>query len=354
VRPPQLLAAMPWPCVLIVPSKRIGALNPAAEALFGKGLVGRPYALLRHPGLIAALDRSLQDRQPRNVIYLRNDGFQDVSYTVSCRAILAENSDRIDGILLSFEDMTHKERAEQIRRDFVANVSHELRTPLTSLMGFIETLRGAAQDDATARMRFLNIMQSEADRMNRLVADLLSLSTVEREERVKPSQDVDLHALLSMVLRSLEPMAEAEHVVFETRFAPRRFTVKADADQLRQVFANLLENAIKYGGSGGRVEIVTASKVHDAAIRAPSVRVDVRDFGPGIGALHLPRLTERFYRADPSRSPTLGGTGLGLSIVKHILSRHRGQLKISSTEGQGATFTVILPCEDDASDEASA
>ena len=246
-------------------------------------------------------------------------------------------------MLVSFQDVTHLEQAGQMRRDFVANVSHELRTPLTALIGFIETLRGAASDDAAARDRFLAIMQDEAGRMNRLVGDLLSLSRVEGEERVRPREEVDLSGQLGSVLNSLRPLAEEAGVAFWFDKPEAAVIIPGDADQLRQVFTNLIENAIKYGGSGGAVNVIVTVSERDPALRAPAVRVQVIDRGPGIDPMHLPRLTERFYRADSHRSRQLGGTGLGLAIVKHIVNRHRGRLRVESTLGEGATFTVILP-----------
>lgn len=236
-------------------------------------------------------------------------------------------------------------QAGQMRRDFVANVSHELRTPLTSLMGFIETLRGPARDDAGARDRFLGIMEDEAGRMNRLIGDLLSLSRVESDVRVRPRTQLDLTGVLKTTLRNLNPLAVENDVVLAPEIAEPPLVLLGDSDQLIQVFTNLIENAIKYGGSGKTVEIAVQSHLHDPALRRPAVHVVVRDHGPGIDALHIPRLTERFYRADNHRSRALGGTGLGLAIVKHIINRHRGRLKIASELGKGARFTVILPLD---------
>jgi two-component system phosphate regulon sensor histidine kinase PhoR len=230
-----------------------------------------------------------------------------------------------------------------MRRDFVANVSHELRTPLTALMGFIETLRGPAREDAAARDRFLDIMATEAGRMNRLVGDLLSLSRVEGEERVRPRGMVNLTGVLESVLRTLRPLAEDAGVMLEADLGDGPVEIVGDADQLMQVFTNLVENAIKYGASGKRVTVWMERADRDPALRAPGVRVHVIDYGPGVDPVHLPRLTERFYRADSHRSRALGGTGLGLAIVKHIVNRHRGRLRVASDLGQGAKFTVVLP-----------
>jgi len=227
-----------------------------------------------------------------------------------------------------------------MRRDFVANVSHELRTPLTALLGFIETLRNAAQDDPAARDRFLAIMEREAGRMNRLIRDLLHLSRVEAQERVRPTERVDLAAVIASAVAALRPQADGLGVRIAVDAGKGPWVVTADPDQMAQVFTNLIENAVKYGGSGGEV---TVALRHDALPAGPAVRADVADRGEGIDPLHIPRLTERFYRVDGHRSREKGGTGLGLAIVKHIVNRHRGRMKIDSARGKGSTFSVILP-----------
>jgi two-component system phosphate regulon sensor histidine kinase PhoR len=245
-------------------------------------------------------------------------------------------------VLLCFEDLSEKEQASQMRRDFVANVSHELRTPLTALMGFIETLQGPARRDDVAIDRFLGIMQSEAARMERLVRDLLSLSRVESEERVRAPDPVDLGRIIGSVLHTLRPLAKVCgcEIMFDT---PEGVRVAGNSDQLQQVFTNLIENAIKYGGKGNAITITLDPSPPETTLRVPAVLVRVADQGPGIDPLHIPRLTERFYRVDTHRSREMGGTGLGLAIVKHIINRHRGRLRIESTPGQGSVFTVILP-----------
>ena len=213
---------------------------------------------------------------------------------------------------------------------------------LRALLGFIETLRGAARDDAAARERFLSIMAREAERMNRLVADLLSLTRVESEERVRPTAPVDLAALVRSAAASLRPVAEAAGVEIELTGTVEPLTAPGDADQLTQVLTNLIENALKYGGPGP-VTVSLSAQSRDPVLKRAVARIDVIDRGEGIDDLHLPRLTERFYRVDSHRSREKGGTGLGLAIVKHIVNRHRGRLKIESRKGEGSRFTVLLP-----------
>ncbi|MCA8867355.1 MAG: two-component sensor histidine kinase [Rhodobacteraceae bacterium] len=340
----DLIAAFPLPTLIIGRAEKVEILNSAAEILLGKNVVGRHFTTaLRHPKLVDAVEHCLLDRAPRSVSYQVVENGSDAFYDVYLHEIAGAGL-----LLLSFQNMSDLAQAEQMRRDFVANVSHELRTPLTAVMGFIETLHSTARDDPIARNRFLGIMADEAKRMNRLVGDLLSLSRVEAVERVRPTARLDLRNILQTTLRNLNPMARNENVSLQFDPGQLPLHVIGDGDQLLQVFTNLVENAIKYGGRDQSVEITTLKRTHDPVLRSPAISVVVTDHGPGIDPIHLPRLTERFYRADSHRSRELGGTGLGLAIVKHILNRHRGRLKINSQPGQGSQFTVILP--PDASD----
>ncbi len=336
------IEAIPFPAVLVDQTERFIAVNVAATTLLGTAIMGRHFAtILRQPSVASAIESSLLDYQSRQARYLSNDGAQDTEFEVYLRYVPGIGAVSGGAVLISFEDITEREQASQMRRDFVANVSHELRTPLTALMGFIETLRGPARNDPEARDRFLEIMEGESSRMNRLVGDLLSLNRVESEERVRPQQEVDIVAHLQSTIRSLAPLADAAKVVLVAKFSDPKLMVPADPDQLQQVFTNLIENAVKYGGDQVQVQVVSLERC--PSLRMQAVRIEVSDNGPGIDPLHLPRLTERFYRADNHRSRTLGGTGLGLAIVKHIVNRHRGRLRVESTLGQGATFTVLLP-----------
>lgn len=335
----EFLDALPTPALAIDGAERIVAANAQARNLLGQGIDGRSYVtILRQPELLTMIEAVLRDSAPRVGQYLSNDGTEETTFQVTARVVPSARA-----MVLSFVDVTHLEQAGQMRRDFVANLSHELRTPLTALMGFIETLRGPARDDVQARDRFLDIMEGEAGRMNRLVGDLLSLSRVEGEQRVRPRDTVVITDILTSVLRTLTPMAKDSNVVFKTDFPDTPVALVGDADQLMQVFTNLIENAVKYAASGGRITVRLETIARDVSLRGPGVRVHVTDYGPGIDAVHVPRLTERFYRADDHRSRALGGTGLGLAIVKHILNRHRGRLRIESTLGAGSSFIVTLP-----------
>jgi len=337
----QIVAAVPHASLLVSADDRILAANAMCTPLFGEGIAGRHLiTVIRQPSVLDAIEGCRHSRAAQDTRYLTNDGRQDVTYKVSCAHLDLVG---LTGVLAVFEDVTHLEQVGQMRRDFVANVSHELRTPLTALLGFIETLQGPAREDAAARDRFLGIMAREADRMNRLVRDLLSLSHVEAQERMRPGDMVDLVDLLRATQRSLAQMAEKNAVTFDEDLPAGQVRVPGDADQLRQVFTNLIENAIKYGGHGCTVGLSLDGPAEGLGLRGAAVRVTVADSGPGIDPLHIPRLTERFYRVDSHRSREMGGTGLGLAIVKHIINRHRGRMRIDSAPGEGSRFSVILP-----------
>jgi two-component system, OmpR family, phosphate regulon sensor histidine kinase PhoR len=234
-------------------------------------------------------------------------------------------------------DLTREQRLEKMRSDFVANASHEMRTPLATIMGTIETLQGAARNDSKARDMFLDNMLVQARRMKRLIDDLLTLSRIELNEHVRPNAKVDLLEVAKQARGNLNELAKAHKVEVKVMGGTQTL-LRGDSDELLQVVQNLLENAIKYGVSGGQVEVdVRCDTKNGKAV------LSVRDFGKGIAKVHLPRLTERFYRVSAQESRAQGGTGLGLAIVKHIVSRHRGRLEIQSELGQGSTFSVTIP-----------
>ncbi|WP_292291062.1 ATP-binding protein [Marivita sp.] len=341
--PRDVLMMLGIPALLIAPDERIFAVNDAAEKLLGRNIEGRHFiTALRQPNLLDTIEQVQRDGTRRETRYLASDGQHDTTFRVTCGPVPMQGR---SGILLSFEDITPVEQADQMRRDFVANVSHELRTPLTALLGFIETLQGPARNDPKAQERFLRIMGSEAARMNRLVSDLLSLSRVEASERVRPVDPVELGAVIRQTRNSLAKMAEEAGIEVSLHLPDAPLVIPGDADQLRQVLTNLLENAIKYSERGSFVRVSLGAADYESRLRGQGVRVEVSDTGPGIEAVHLPRLTQRFYRVDSHRSRDLGGTGLGLAIVKHIVNRHRGRLQVDSQPGKGTTFTVILPLD---------
>lgn len=340
-----ILTALPDPLLLLSDDGHIVRANPAAADAFDGELTGRDLpSVVRNPALLSAVDAVLRGEAGR-VVDFTVPGPVVRHYNARLARLPAPVPDGTVAVL-ALHDVTATKRVEQMRADFIANASHELRTPLTSLLGFIETLQGPAREDMEARDRFLGVMREQAERMSRLVKDLLSLSRIELHEHTPPRGSVDAGALLHSVAQTLEPQAAAKRmrIVFDLQDTP---AVAGDADDLAQVFQNLVDNAIKYGREGSEIRIATrhATKGSGAARRLgrPGVVISVADQSEGIASEYLPRLTERFYRVDAARSRTLGGTGLGLAIVKHILNRHRGVLEIDSTLGEGSVFTVFLP-----------
>ncbi len=337
-----VLEALPMASLLITGDENILYANRKANLLLGDNLVGMAYiTVLRHPLVLKAIEATLSGQEEAITQYTTVVGDHNFTYEMTCRRVdLAGQA----LTLICLSDVTDVEQATQMRRDFVANVSHELRTPLTALKGFIETLQGPARDDITARTRFLDIMADETLRMSRLVEDLLSLSRVESEERMRPIAKVELGALVQSCIVSLEATAKVDDMNVTLRSAAgSEYLIQGDEDQLRQVCNNLLENAIKYGGAGGRITLDIKTVDYDTVLRLPAICLSIRDTGAGIEQHHIPRLTERFYRVDSHRSKSVGGTGLGLAIVKHVVNRHRGRLAIASTLGQGTEFSVFLP-----------
>jgi len=344
-----VIDALPEPVLLVGPDRRIALSNQAARDLFGAGIDGTQIvSCIRQPEATAALQagfRALADPgAPAGPFVARKVTGRSGGESVWEVQVAALRSvDEPGWLVVSLRDISHVEEAEQQRRDFVANVSHEMRSPLTVLAGFVETLRGPARDDPAARERFLEIMDREAQRMSRLVADLLSLSKVESDEKVRPRSPVSVSEVLRATIAALRPQIDRAGIVVVLDDAAAQDPIPGDRDQLVQVFHNLVENALKYGG-GGRIEIAASRMESAPGLAGPVLRVAVTDHGDGIDPIHIPRLTERFYRVDGHRSREMGGTGLGLAIVKHIVNRHRGRLSIRSVRGEGASFVVMLPC----------
>jgi two-component system phosphate regulon sensor histidine kinase PhoR len=348
----RILNELPDPLVLVDRQKQVRLANPAAEALFEGPLPGRNLlGVLRQPELLEAVDLVLAGGAAETVEFTIP---VPVERSFDAHVLPLPGGPSRGGVeeptaLLLLRDVTKVMRADRLRADFVANASHELRTPLATMLGFIETLRGPARDDGEARMRFLAIMQEQASRMARLVADLLSLSRIELNEHSMPTGASELRSVLGSVANSLALKAEARGMKIELPADLAQLPpVQGDSDELIQLFQNLIDNAIKYGRAGTAVRLTAARSEPPAAMTPPrpAVAISVIDQGEGIARQHLPRLTERFYRVDTARSRDLGGTGLGLAIVKHIVSRHRGALEIESEIGEGSRFVVYLPIAD--------
>lgn len=329
------------PALIVGGDLRVIAANAAARRLFGDRVVADDLRLvLRHPAVLDAVRVGMRAVAPveREITALGSD---NGAYRVRVAALGPDGAG--ERLLVTFVDITQARLTERMRVDFIANASHELRTPVTTLLGFIETLQGPAAEDEPARKRFLEIMHREAARMSRLIDDLLSLSRIELDKHVRPQTALDVAPLIADVGRTLAMRLEADQRRLAIRVADALPAVVADRDQVLQVLHNLVSNALKYGRSG-TIITVDAERVEAAAGRMePMVRVTVGDHGDGIAPEHLPRLTERFYRIDTSRSRSMGGTGLGLAIVKHIIERHRGSFEIVSKPGEGSQVSFTLP-----------
>ncbi len=335
----SLIEHLPNPVIAIDGDRRILRASGGVDSGFGGAAVGNDLAsVLRDPGVLEAAERVIGTGRTEEIDFI---GGPASDAALSARIVgLAEAAPDGTRAVIEVADVTDARRIERTRSDFIANASHELRTPLSVLLGCIETLRGAARDDPDAQARFLAMMDEQARRMARLVADLLSLSKIELSEHRAHTDPVMLLPVLVHVRDAAQFAARARGVTIAVDSACGDGAVIGDRDELVQLFQNLIDNAIKYGREGSTVGVTVAPGHLDGAA---ALVVSVSDRGDGIAAGHLGRLTERFYRVDAARSRALGGTGLGLAIVKHIIGRHRGRLNIDSTPGAGSTFRVSLP-----------
>lgn len=331
-QPADLVHALPDPALVVDAQAVVTIANEQAAELLDTDPAGRHLsASLRVPAVLEAVTAATS-----------GEGGCTVDYEVRVpvpRAFRAHVSclGAGKGALIVLRDLTREQQIERMRADFVANASHELRTPLAALSGFLETIQGAAKADPKAQEKFLGLMKSQAERMRRLIDDLLSLSRIEMNEHVRPSGEVDLTQLAAHVRDVFSGMAK-DLACELTLESDGPVVVAGSRDELVQVLQNLAENALKYGSSGKSVEIIVRRNGEWA-------EVSVCDHGPGIAEQHIPRLTERFYRVNVQDSRSRGGTGLGLAIVKHIVNRHRGRLVITSELGKGSTFMMRLPVQ---------
>jgi two-component system, OmpR family, phosphate regulon sensor histidine kinase PhoR len=353
------IAGFPDPVIVLDRDGIVVAFNAPARTIAPTLTRSEPISFsLRIPDVVEAVRRAASSGQSQRVEFIERVRADRVAADRWSEAFANPISfggeagvPRTALVLVTFHDLTPQRHVEAMRADFVANASHELRTPLASLSGFIETLQGSARDDVQARERFLGIMKTQANRMARLIDDLLSLSRIELKAHLQPTTPVDLVPIVRQVADSLQTLARDRGVKINIEQPSQTLVVRGDRDELLRVFENLIENALKYGAIGERVDIHLT--------REPGPRGDgeavvaIRDYGPGIAPEHIPRLTERFYRVDVTESREQGGTGLGLALVKHILARHRGRLGIESAPGRGATFTVRLPLVQEAAARAA-
>ena len=325
-----LVAALPDPVLILDAQGIIIKANDHAEDMLEMALKGLHISqAIRAPAVLEAIARHETAQVDYEVRGVRAQHFE-----IYISPIAISHGDGA-ALLLVLKDLTREQQIERMRSDFVANASHELRTPLASLSGFIETLQGAARNDEKARDKFLNLMRGQAERMKRLIDDLLSLSRIEMNAHLRPSAQVDLAQVARHVCDSMGDMARQEKIELIINLN-EPLMVTGEWDELVQVVLNLVENAIKYSAPDKTVEI-------EGVREGGKVSLTIVDHGRGIAEEHIPRLTERFYRISVQESRSRGGTGLGLAIVKHILMRHRGRLNVTSTPGIGSRFTIQLP-----------
>jgi two-component system phosphate regulon sensor histidine kinase PhoR len=324
----RTIAALPEGIVLVDMSLQIEWCNPVAERHLGVSLKGdhgmRLTNLVRDPAFVSYLTSDHYDAP----LEFRPMSRPDLALEV--RVIEVERT----RLMVLSRDITQSERVDAMRRDFIANVSHELRTPLTVVNGFMEMLIDADPGDGATRRHHLQLMQEQAQRMSRLVEDLLTLSRLESSESSLVEETVDVQLLMSEVADEARMLSGGRHRV---EVKPARAFLRGNREELRSAFGNLVSNAVRYTPEGGCISLAWTSG------DAGGGRFEVQDTGIGVAPEHFSRLTERFYRVDKSRSRETGGTGLGLAIVKHVLLRHDASLDIDSEVGRGSRFTAVFP-----------
>jgi two-component system, OmpR family, phosphate regulon sensor histidine kinase PhoR len=342
-----LVDTLPDILIMVNDEKKIVRTNRAARAIFGQNLAGKQLKdVIGSTYLMDAISSVIHDLKGREIEFRIEDPVVR-DFLAIIERFPVPTAGGISTVI-TMNDITELKSVEQMRADFVANASHELRTPLASIKGFVETLLGPARDDEPARIEFLKIMLEQADRMQQLIGDLLSLSKIEMNIHSVPTDPMDLGHVLRKETETLKRMAAEKNVRLVLNIHDNLPQVKGESNELAQVVHNLVSNAIKYGHADSDVTIgakVTSELPQDINMRNLTrvVALSVRDQGDGIPKQHLPRLMERFYRVDSARTRQVGGTGLGLAIVKGIVQRHRGAIVVDSVVGEGTCFTVYLP-----------
>ena len=334
-----LLYILPSPYILIDRNGRLTFINAEAKSIVPDSQIGSHISnVFRSPVFLSAVENAiLKDKEKILSFEIETPQFRQLKahiFFISSSKIPNSFND----IFIQFTDESTHIRSEKIRTDFVANASHELRTPLTSIMGYIETLQGHAKKDVKMQKVFLDLMNKQAGKMERLISDLMSLSRLEIDELKPISSTCSVKEIIEELVNSLKPLSVDNNVSLSFKIPKNFSSVIGDPSQLRQLFSNLIENAIKYSGKKSKVNIYISKEKNKDMFG-----VVVEDNGHGIAPEHLSRLTERFYRANSSAEIEKEGTGLGLSIVKHILIRHRGKLQIDSKLGKGSKFIAWLP-----------
>jgi two-component system phosphate regulon sensor histidine kinase PhoR len=318
---------------------RIEGLNKGMAEIIGReyaDIVGKtPLEAFRNVELQDALNRFRQTGEPvLQEIFLGDDKPLVLDVSISAVKNLPGQEPKT---MMVFHDVTRLKQLERMRVDFVANVTHEIKTPLTAIIGFVETLEQGAIEDAASARKFLQTIRENAGRLDRLVDDLLTLSNVELGETQIHVEGVSVADVLEKARMLIQTKADLKNIVIRTDLPAALPLIRADRDRAVQVLLNILDNAVKFTPDGGQVSI-TASEDQQGFMM-----IKVSDTGSGIPKSELPRLGERFYRVDKTRSRDLGGTGLGLSIVKHLMKAHQGSMEIDSTTGKGTVVSLKFP-----------
>lgn len=333
-----VLGSMANGIIFVNKKGQIDLINPAAERFLsfaGRESIGMPHdAVIRHPELSALINEGLQGG--RTVEQEMKIAYPDETFFEVFISPIRDQAGKLTGVVAVLRDITEKRKLERMRRDFVANVSHELKTPVTAIKGFTETLLDGALNDEKASREFVEIIDNEAERLKRLIQDLLDLSRIEAKQVKLRRLPVDISSIVGDTVLKLRGQAESLNVALSVNFPEVPVMAEADRDLIEQVLVNLVDNALKYTPAGGRVDIEVAEKGKDVVIW-------VRDTGIGIPPEDIDRVFERFYRVDKARSRAQGGTGLGLSIVKHIVEIHGGTVGVNSKPGKGSEFFFTLP-----------
>ena len=340
--------------IIIVDSEnKILYQNSYSEKIFSNNFSGLPISnLVRDPIILESYQNVIRTKENHAVIFVASNFIDNLDireniFDVSIRYV--DNADDFF-IIITLKNITIQRNIERMRTDFIANVSHELKTPMSTIIGFLETINSTAIDDKEAQKKFIDIISREANRMSRLIEDLLVISRIESNEHIFPTSRVDIYKLINQVKQNLMKSAMEKSIKINVNTFEGELFILGNEDELLQVFTNLFENSIKYANQGSAITAnyrLENSNVVDnnqtKLVKSTFTVIEIIDQSEGIPEKHISRLTERFYRIDAGRSREVGGTGLGLTIVKHILNKHRASLDIASKVGVGSVFTVKFP-----------
>ena len=312
----------------------ISAANKAAKSFYGDIIGKNLSSFLRAPDLLDKIEKCRDERVNEYLEFEIN--LPTYSFFRLTIVPLSQKN-----VLIVVKDYTDVKKSEQLRSDFVANVSHELKTPLVSIKGFLETISNSAKDDPKAQEKFIKIMQEQANKMEILILDLMSLSRIEMQEHIQPDGKVDMKEIISNIQNIPNKILSNKNININFKIEDNLPFVRGDYDKLSEVVQNIYDNAIKYTKENTTIDILLKSNPEKFSYG--SVFLSIKDEGIGIAKEEIHRITERFYRSANAKKNMIQGTGLGLAIVKHIVKQHRGELEINSRLNEGSEFIIHLP-----------